>query len=179
MKHKVLPQSSLAVLLLGACSCLTSGIRVSAQTALGQAAAGTISASSIQIEPVESDEATLTPEFRVAIYENLVDEVAKMGNFQHVYRSGDRAAAGISDILTLHTRVVGFTEGSQKKREVTTIAGATIIKANVQLVNREGRIMVNRDVEAKVRFFGENLNAAGSLAKKAAKMIRLALLADR
>jgi hypothetical protein len=175
MKRKPLSQSfSLALLLVSACACLASGTRLLAQTAFGQATSEKIAASAIQIERVESDEAALPPEFRVAIYENLVDEVGKTGKFQHLYRSGDRAAAGAPDLLILRTRVVGFKQGSQKQREVTTVTGATTIKLSVQLVTREGRTVVSREVEGKVRFFGENLNATSDLAKRVAKMIRLA-----
>ena len=144
------------------------------QTASGQTTGEKISASAIQIEPVESKETALPPEFHVAIYENLIDEVGKTGKFQHVYRSGDRAAAGTPDLLILRTRVEGFKQGSQKQREVTTVAGATTIKTNVQVLTRDGRTVVNRQVEGKVRFFGENLNATGDFAKKTAEMMRLA-----
>jgi hypothetical protein len=144
------------------------------QTPSGQTTGQKISASAIQIEPVESKEAALLPEFRVAIYENLIDEVGKTGKFRHVYRNGDRAAAGTPDLLILRTRVEGFKQGSQKQREVTTVAGATTIKTTVQVVTRDGRTVVNREVEGKVRFFGENLNATNDFAKKAAENIRLA-----
>jgi hypothetical protein len=50
----------LVVLLVGACVCLASGICLLAQTTPGQAK---ISASAIEIEPVESKEAALPPEF--------------------------------------------------------------------------------------------------------------------
>ena len=142
------------------------------QTASGQTTGEKISASAIQIEPVESKETALPPEFHVAIYENLIDEVGKTGKFQHVYRSGDRAAAGTPDLLILRTRVEGFKQGSQKQREVTTVAGATTIKTNVQVLTRDGRLVVNREVEGKVRFIGENLNATSDFAKKAAEMIK-------
>jgi hypothetical protein len=169
MKRKPMSQSlRLAVLLVGACVCLASGICLPAQTAPGQAK---ISASAIEIEPVESKGAALPPEFRVAIYENLIDEVSKTGKFQHVYRSGDRAAAGASDLLILHTQVESFKQGSQKQREVTTVAGATTIKTSVLVVTRDGRTVVNRGVEGKVRFFGENLNATNDFAKKVAEII--------
>ena len=79
----------------------------------------------------------------------------------------------------MHTRVVGFKQGSQKKREVTTVAGATIIKTSVQLVTREGRTVFTREVEGKVRFFGENLNATSDFAKKVAGTIRLTPMPDR
>ena len=144
------------------------------QTASEQTTGEKISASAVQIEPVESKEAALPPEFRVAIYENLIYEVGRTGKFQHVYRSGDRAAADAPDLLMVRTRVEGFKQGSQKQREVTTVAGATTIKTNVQVVTRDGRTVVNRQVEGKVRFFGENLNATGDFAKKTAEMMRLA-----
>jgi hypothetical protein len=142
------------------------------QTASGQATGEKISVSAIQIEPVESNQTALPPEFRVAIYENLIDEVGKTGKFPHVYRSGDRAAAGTPDLLILSTQVEGFKQGSQKQREVTTVAGATTIKTSVLVVTRDGRTVVNREVEGKVRFFGENLNATSDFAKKVAEMIR-------
>jgi len=144
------------------------------QTASEQTTGEKISASAVQIEPVESKEAALPPEFRVAIYENLIYEVGRTGKFQHVYRSGDRAAADAPDLLMVRTRVEGFKQGSQKQREVTTVAGATTIKTNVRVVTRDGRTVVNRQVEGKVRFFGENLNATGDFAKKTAEMMRLA-----
>jgi hypothetical protein len=168
MKRKPLSQSVwLAVLLVGAC--LASATCLLAQTAPGQPK---ISASAIQIEPVELKEVALPPEFRVAIYENLIAEVRKTGKFQHVYRSGDRAAAGVPDLLILHTEVEGFKHGSQTEREVTTVAGATTIKTSVQLVTRDGRTVVNRQVEGKVRLLGGNLNATRDLAKKVAEIIR-------
>jgi hypothetical protein len=142
------------------------------QTSPGQVTSEKISASAIQIEPVESKETALPPEFRVGIYENLVAEVGKTGKFQHVYRSGDRAAADAPDLLMVRTRVEGFKLGSQKQREVTTVAGATTIKTSVQVVTRDGRTVVNRQVEGKVRFFGGNLNATSDFAKKAAEVIR-------
>jgi hypothetical protein len=141
-------------------------------TASGQRTGEKISASAIQIELVESNEAVLPPEFRVATYENLIDEIGKTGQFQHVYRSGDHAAAGTQDLLIFRTHVEGFKQGSQKQREVTTVAGATTIKTTVQVVTRDGRTVVNREVEGKVRFFGENLNATSDFAKKAAEIIR-------
>lgn len=143
------------------------------QTAPRQVTSERISASAIQIEPAESKKTALPPEFRVAIYENLIDEIGKTGKFQHVYRSGDRGAVGAPDLLILRTRVEGFKQGSQKQRDVTTVAGATTIKTTVQVVTRDGRQVVNREVEGKVRFFGENLNATSDFAKNVAKMIRL------
>jgi hypothetical protein len=172
MKKKLISQSwRFPVLMAVGCTFLAVGAIMLPQISSGQAAGEKIPASAIQIETVESDDAALSPEFRIAIYENLVKEVEKRGKFQHVYRSGDRRAVGVPDLLTLRTRVVGFRHGSEKKREVTTVAGATIIKVSVQVVTRDGRTLVDRQFEGKVRFFGGNLNATRDLAKKVAKII--------
>jgi len=40
------------------------------------------------------------------------------------------------------------------------------------VLTRDGRLVVNREVEGKVRFIGENLNATSDFAKKAAEMIK-------
>jgi hypothetical protein len=64
--------------------------------------------------------------------------------------------------------------GAQKQREVTTVSGATTINTSVQVITRDSRTVVNREVEGKVRFFGENLNATNDFAKKAAETIGLA-----
>ena len=175
MTKKLLPALlRLAVLLAVACGSLRNPSPLRAQTASGHAAGKKLSASAIQIEPVECREVTLPPEFRVAIYENLVDEVRRTGKFQHVYRSGDRAAVGVADLVILRTRVEGFKQGSQKKREVTTVAGATSIKTAVHVVTRDGQPVVDREVEGKVRFLGENLNATRDLAKRIAQIIKAA-----
>ena len=46
-------------------------------------------ATAIQIQFVRAAEVTLPPEFQVALYEYMVEEVKKTGKFQRVYRDGD------------------------------------------------------------------------------------------
>ncbi len=129
------------------------------------------SASAIQIEPVDTSQVELPPEFRVAVYENLIEEVSKTGKFQQVFRSGDRAAAGVPDLVILRTRVEEFKPGSQRKREVTTVSGATSVRLLVQASNREGKLLLSREVVGKVRFFGQNLRATHDFSKKAAAIL--------
>lgn len=133
-----------------------------------------LSTGALQIEAAKFNDISMSPEFQVAIYENLVEEVTKASGFQRVYRSGDRRATNAPDLLTLRTTVEGFKRGSEKKREVTTVAGWTIIKTDVQLVDRNGRTLMDRQVEGKVRLFGENLRATRDLARKVARLIRQA-----
>jgi len=127
--------------------------------------------SAIQIEPVESSDVAVPPAFRVAVYEYLIEQIQKSGKFEHVYRGGDRAAADTPGLAVLRMKVEGFRQGSEKKREVTTVAGATSIRISVRVLTREGQVIIDRSVEGKVRFLGENLRATYDFAKKTAKVL--------
>ena len=153
---------------------LAGGAILLPKSVLAQTSGKNFTTDAVQIEPVKSNKVAMSPEFRIAIYENLVEEVTKASRFKHVYRSGDRRADDTPDLLILRTKVEGFKRGSEKTREVTTVAGWTHIKAGVQLVTRDGHILMDRQVEGKVRLFGGNLKATHDLAKKVARLIRQA-----
>jgi hypothetical protein len=128
--------------------------------------------SAIQVRFVQAADVTLPPEFQVALYENLVEEVKKTGKFERVYRDGERGAENEKNLLTLHSTVIAFKEGSERARQVTTVAGATKISVQVQISTRDGGRIVDRHVEGNVHFFGENLRATYDFAKGVAKLIK-------
>jgi hypothetical protein len=130
-----------------------------------------LSASAIQIEPIEAGDVTIPAEFRFAIYERLIERVRKDGTFQKVYRSGDREAANVADLVTLRTTVGKFKEGSQTQRELTTVTGGTTVDVTTTVAARDGRVLLKNDLSGKVRFFGENLGATNDLAKRIAKLL--------
>src|ERR1700719_2892398 len=91
-----------------------------------------IKASAIQVEMIQSDEIKLPAEFQIALYENLVDQIQKQRTFQHIYRDGDRSAESIPDLVVLRSSVRGFKAGSERARQVTSVAGATSITVHCQ-----------------------------------------------
>ena len=123
----------------------------------------------IQVAMIQSDEISVPEEFRVALYENLIRELEKRG-FQHVYRDGDRNAAGAANLVVLHSKVRRFKAGNEMARQVTTVAGATSINIHCQFTNAEGQPLLEQDVTGKVRFFGGNLRATYDFAKKASRI---------
>ena len=131
-----------------------------------------LSASAIQIEPVEAGDVRIPAEFRSAIYEFLVERVREAGPFQQVFRSGDRAAGNIPDLVTLRTTVEKFKEGSQMKREITAVLGATSVVVSASVTARNGQTLLDSRTQGKVRFFGENLGVTNDLAKRIAKLLR-------
>jgi hypothetical protein len=131
-----------------------------------------LTASAIQLERSDPPEDLLIPEdTRVATYENVILQLTKTKKFQHVYRSGDRTAASVPDLVILRLIPQAFKAGSQKQREVTTVTGATSIKVKIQFASRDGKVLREKIVEGKVRFYGENLRATYDLAKKVAAVV--------
>jgi hypothetical protein len=127
-------------------------------------------ASAIQVEMIRSDEIKLPAEFQISLYENLVRQLEKQGGFEHVYRDGDRRAANAADLVVLHSTVRGFKEGSERARRVTTVAGATSITIHCEFKNADGKVLLEKDVNGKVWFFGGNLRATYDFAKKTARV---------
>jgi hypothetical protein len=125
----------------------------------------------IQIEPVSAEEGQLPPDFAMAIYEKLIEEIGKTNKFQQVFRSGDRRATDVPNLLILTTKLEKFERGSQTKRAVTTVAGATKVTVVVQLTSRDEHIKVSKKAEGTVRLFGENIKATQILAKNIANLI--------
>ena len=133
---------------------------------------------SVEVNRVETGSLNVASEFTVAIYENVVEELAKSKQFVGVLRSGDRNAVSLPSLLILKITVEAFSPGSETKRAVTTVAGATKLKVRTQLSAREGHVVLDRVVDGNVRFFGGNLRATHNLAKHISQSIRQATLPE-
>jgi len=126
----------------------------------------------IQLAKIESSEIKLPPAFEMAIYEHALDEIKKTALFDQIYRDGDRRAASVTGLVTLRTDVRGFKQGSAMARQVTTVAGKTSIKVHMVLAQADGKVLLEKDLEGKVRFFGENMRATFDLAKGMARTLK-------
>jgi hypothetical protein len=129
-------------------------------------------ASAIQIELVDVGDVSIPAEFRYAIYERLIEQVRDSRKFDKVFRSGDKAAASVPDLVTLHTSVEAFTEGSEMKRELApVVVGSTKVDVTAQVTGKDGKTLLTEKVAGKVRIFGENLGATNDLAKRITKLL--------
>ncbi|MGA9801895.1 MAG: hypothetical protein WBQ46_01480 [Terriglobales bacterium] len=127
---------------------------------------------SVQVDRVNAGDQELAYSFQVAIYENLLADLNKTKQFKQVFRDGDRNASGVPNLLVLQTTVEKYTPGSETRRAVTTVSGATKLTVRSQLVTREGKIVLERTVNGDVRFFGSNLRVTHNLARNIAKAIK-------
>jgi len=133
---------------------------------------------SVQVDKVDPGDVALAPSFQIASYESLVDELGKTKPFKQVLRHGDRNAGDVSDLLILKTSVQKYTAGSETRRAVTTVSGATKLTVRSQLCGRDGHIILERTVNGNVRFMGSNLRATHNLARNVAKAIKQSSLPD-
>ena len=127
---------------------------------------------SVQVDNVDPGDVGLEPSFRAAIYENLLEELSKTQQFKQLFRRGDRNANDVPSLLVLKTTVQKYSHGSETRRAVTTVAGATKLNVRVQLVTRDGHVVLETAVNGNVRFMGGNLRATHNLAHNVAQTLK-------
>lgn len=131
---------------------------------------------SVQVNRVDAGSTALDQAFADAIYENLIDQLRKSRQFDTVFRAGDRNAARAPQLLLLNMVMERYSPGSETRRAVTTVAGATKLTVRMQLVTADGHVVLERRVQRNVRFIGDNLNATKALAKNAARALQRSTL---
>lgn len=131
---------------------------------------------SVYVDRIDAGDTNLDPSFSDAIYENLLRDLPKSRQFKNVFRSGDRNANNASGVLVLKVLVEKYSPGSETTRAVTTVAGATKLKVDIQLLARDGNVVLNRTVDGNVRFFGDNLGVTSKVANKATKTLKQSTL---
>jgi hypothetical protein len=149
--------------------------RLPGQTAVAKSSGGNGSSAtrwSVQVAEVDHGNMDLAYSFQIAIYENLVEELNKTKQFKQVFRDGDLKASEVPTLLVLKTTVEKYTPGSETRRAVTTVSGATKLTVRCQLLTRAGKVVLERTVNGDVRFFGSNLRATHNLAHNIAKTIK-------
>jgi hypothetical protein len=133
---------------------------------------------SVQVEKVDPANVAIERSFRDAIYENVLQELAKAKQFKQVFRSGDRNAKEVPRLLILKTTVQAYTPGSETERAVTTVRGATKLNVRIQLSTREGHLVQEHVVAGSVRFIGNNLRATHNLAHSVAATLKKSSLPE-
>jgi len=126
----------------------------------------------VQVLKIASSEIKLPPAFEMAVYENTLEQVKKTGLFEEIYRDGDRRASNATGLVMLRADLRGFKKGSAMERQVITVAGTTSIKVHMQLVQPDGKVLLDKDVKGEVHFFGENMRATLNLGKSIAHVLK-------
>jgi hypothetical protein len=168
-----------SLLLVAAVVATLGVVQLSAKNAASSSGTNSTAAQwSVQVDKVDPSDVALAPSFQIAIYESLLDELSKTKQFKQVLRDGDRNASDVSDLLILKTTVQNYTPGSETRRAVTTVSGATKLTVRSQLCARDGHVILERTVNGNVRFMGSNLRATHNLARNVAKAIKQSSLPE-
>jgi len=130
----------------------------------------------VLVDRISPGETNIDPAFQAAIYENLIEELAKTKRFNQVFREGDHKAKEASDVLILKTTVEKYKPGSETRRAVTTFTGATKLRVDSQLCTKDGQVIFQGEVDGNVRFLGGNLRATHNLARHVAAKLKQATL---
>jgi hypothetical protein len=130
---------------------------------------------SIEVEMIGLDNLSVPKEFQISLYENLLRKISKSGDFAVVYRDGNNKTQTSQNLVRMHSTITAFQEGSERDRQVTTVKGATKITVHCQFTDKQGAVLLERDIQGKVLFFGNNLKATEDFAKKAAQAANEAL----
>lgn len=133
---------------------------------------------SVQVDAVQAGDIALPADFRMAIYEELVNELVKNKQFDKVYRDGDRNAESAPNLLILKTTMRKFSQGNETQRAVTTVSGWTKLNVRSQLFTRDGKLVLEYFVDGSVRFMGSNLHATHILAHNVAVTLKRSTLPD-
>jgi hypothetical protein len=131
-----------------------------------------LSSAHIQIEPPEAGALSVPAEYLFTGYERLIERVRRDGEFQKVFRSGDRDAKAMPDLVILRTKVSRFKEGNQLLRELLDLFGWTSLDVTATIEGRDGNVLLSQSLSSRVHFFGENLGVTNDLAKHVAKLLR-------
>ena len=127
---------------------------------------------SVQVDKIDPGDVTLDASFGAAIYENLLQELTKTNYFKQVFRGGDRNANDVPTLLILRTKVQKYTPGSETRRAVTTVTGATKLNVRIRLFTREASLVLDHLVDGNVRFIGSNMRATHNLAHNVAATLK-------
>ena len=130
------------------------------------------SASAIQVNEFKPADIPVPAQFEMAMYEETINQLAKTLKNKSVYRDGDDRAAAEPDLVTMKCVIYEFKEGSARKRQVTSVTGATAIHVHVHMENAKGEPLLDKDVTGTVEMMGgENIKATKNLAVNIAELV--------
>jgi hypothetical protein len=139
---------------------------------------GVVSADSIKVAAITTLGTPVPAEYKTSIYEQLVSRLRQEGRFTAVYRDGDddpkAACPKYNVVLTLDAFKKGNAVVRASTGPVGFFVGATSLKFQVQVQARDGRMLLDRDLNASQRGDTDSLNIADKIAKSLTKEIKKA-----
>ncbi len=137
---------------------------------------GPSSPTSVVVEPITSRGLELPAEYRVLLYEGLIDELRDSKSALTYSRASNFNDAANCSGIKLKITVTGFNKGNRALRASTgpigLFVGKTSISFHVELTAADGRSVLSEDMSNSKRMDTESLGVAKSVAKAVSKKIR-------
>ena len=74
--------------------------------------------------------------------------------------------------LVLHIDMQELKKGNERTRSLVPFWGSTVIKTNVVLTDGTQNVLLNKQVNAAIRFLGENMDAGHGLSRNIEKQLK-------
>ncbi len=137
--------------------------------------AGPRASNSVVIEPIEASAVELPAEYRVLLYEGIVDQLRDRDTPYSYFRAG--SLEGLScPAMKLRITVTDFVKGSQALRAETgplgMFVGKTSVSVHIELTAYDGHSLLSTDMTNSKRMDTASLGVATSVAKAVSKKIR-------
>ncbi len=137
---------------------------------------GSPSPTSVVVEPISASGAELPAEYRVLLYESLVNELRDSATAATYTRAGSLDAGSGCPTMKLRVTVTGFKKGNQALRAETGpvgyFVGKTSVSFHVELTAADGRRILSEDMTSSKRMDSESLGVTKAVAKSVSKKMR-------
>lgn len=132
----------------------------------------TVTPKTIRVAPIGSSELYLPREYRVILYEQLLNRLRQDTGFENAYRDGDL----LCPEFNLAVEVKSFRKGNAMLRAsagfVGDVFGATILKLHVTLRDYQGEPLLDHNFRAMALGDSESLDVAAKIARSVDKKLR-------
>ena len=137
----------------------------------------------IKLSTIESTGLALPAEYEAFLYEQLMRRLEDTVGAGGVIRDGNQSGGSCAD-TTVTISVTEFRKGNQVVRAASgplamTGLGATRLLLHLTVSNRDGKVLIDRDLKASSKNDSGSLGITDAVAKKVAKQVRKARFAEQ
>ncbi|WP_222829227.1 hypothetical protein [Terriglobus saanensis] len=131
---------------------------------------------SMKLASIAVEGQPIPAEYRVLLYEQMIRGIHADARFGQIFRDGDRSPAAHCPEFQLKLTLTTFTKGNAALRSTAgplgLFWGVTSLKVHVQLVDRSGAVIFNRDFKESERGDTDTLDIANKIAKSVTKKLK-------
>ena len=134
---------------------------------------GPVTPNTVLVEPIATSGVDLPAEYRVLLYEQLIEQLRVSNGTGTVYRTGDAVAP--CAVRKLQLTVIAFKKGNEAIRASTGpvgfFVGATSVGFHLSIVDNGGVVLFEKSLKVSKHGDGDSLSVTRNLAKSVSKRL--------